>query len=87
MKPERPASRIAKTPKPVATKAVTKPRASRSKKPAIAPIDAVPASASSVVSDEAIAVRAYEIFLARKCAGGDPVADWLQAERELRPNT
>jgi hypothetical protein len=28
--------------------------------------------------------RAYEIYLARGCALGDPVADWLQAERELR---
>jgi hypothetical protein len=28
--------------------------------------------------------RAYEIYMARGCALGDPVADWLQAERELR---
>jgi glycosyltransferase involved in cell wall biosynthesis len=28
--------------------------------------------------------RAYEIYLARHGAPGDPVADWLQAERELR---
>lgn len=31
-----------------------------------------------------IAARAYEIFLARNGAEGDPTADWLQAERELR---
>jgi glycosyltransferase involved in cell wall biosynthesis len=28
--------------------------------------------------------RAYEIYLGRHGAPGDPVADWLQAERELR---
>jgi hypothetical protein len=28
--------------------------------------------------------RAYEIYLSRNGAPGDPVADWLQAERELR---
>lgn len=28
--------------------------------------------------------RAYYIYLARGGTNGDPVADWLQAERELR---
>lgn len=28
--------------------------------------------------------RAYEIYLSRNGAPGDPVADWLQAEGELR---
>jgi hypothetical protein len=28
--------------------------------------------------------RAYEIYLSRNGTPGDPVADWLQAERELR---
>jgi hypothetical protein len=28
--------------------------------------------------------RAYEIYEGRNGAAGDPVADWLQAERELR---
>jgi hypothetical protein len=42
----------------------------------------VPAAAG--VTPERIRVRAYEIFLARKGAPGDPVTDWLQAERELR---
>lgn len=28
--------------------------------------------------------RAYEIYLRRGGTGGDPAADWLQAERELR---
>jgi hypothetical protein len=42
----------------------------------------VPAAAG--VTPERIRARAYEIFLARKGAPGDPVTDWLQAERELR---
>jgi glycosyltransferase involved in cell wall biosynthesis len=33
---------------------------------------------------EEIRHRAYEIYLARGVAPGDPMADWLQAERELR---
>ncbi len=33
---------------------------------------------------EEIRCRAYEIYLARDGAPGDPNADWLQAERELR---
>ena len=34
--------------------------------------------------EERIRRRAYEIFLSRGGPPGDPVADWLQAERELR---
>ena len=34
-------------------------------------------------SYEAIAARAYEIYLGRNGAPGDPNADWLQAEQEL----
>ncbi len=30
-----------------------------------------------------IRVRAYYLSLERNGAGGDPLADWLQAEREL----
>ncbi len=33
---------------------------------------------------EEIRKRAYDIYLARKGAPGDPTKDWLQAERELR---
>ncbi|MFO0838725.1 MAG: glycosyltransferase [Phycisphaerae bacterium] len=33
---------------------------------------------------EEIRLRAYQIFSARKGATGDPTADWLQAEQELR---
>jgi hypothetical protein len=31
-----------------------------------------------------IATRAYEIYLARDGASGGDLADWLQAERELK---
>ena len=32
-----------------------------------------------------IALRAYHIYLERGCTPGDPMQDWLQAERELSP--
>ena len=35
------------------------------------------------VSPEQIRLRAYEFYLQRDAAPGDPVADWLRAEREL----
>ncbi len=35
------------------------------------------------LSPDAISQRAYEIFEARGGMGGDPLADWLQAEAEL----
>jgi hypothetical protein len=35
------------------------------------------------VSHEEIRLRAYEFYLQRDAAPGDPVADWLRAEREL----
>ena len=42
----------------------------------------------AVVSNEPtqdeIRARAHSIFLARRGAPGDPVVDWLQAERELK---
>ena len=34
-------------------------------------------------NDEAIAARAYEIFVARGGEPGKDLEDWLQAEREL----
>jgi hypothetical protein len=37
----------------------------------------------AVPTHDAIAVRAYELYLDR--AEGDEVAHWLQAERELTP--
>ena len=33
--------------------------------------------------DEHIRLRAYQFFLERGGAPGDPLADWLRAEREL----
>ena len=39
---------------------------------------------ATMLSDSDIATRAYEIFKARNGEPGDPVSDWLQAERELR---
>jgi hypothetical protein len=35
-------------------------------------------------SPDAIAVRAYELYVARGCSEGCDLDDWLQAERELR---
>jgi hypothetical protein len=35
-------------------------------------------------TEEEIRRRAYEIYLGRSGVSGDPVADWLQAERGLR---
>ncbi len=34
-----------------------------------------------------IALRAYHIYLERGCTPGDPMQDWLQAERELSAQT
>jgi hypothetical protein len=36
------------------------------------------------VTQEAIAKRAYELYLGRGGRGGSDVDDWLRAERELR---
>jgi DUF2934 family protein len=38
-------------------------------------------------SQEDIASRAYHIYLERGCTPGDPMQDWLQAERELLGST
>jgi hypothetical protein len=32
---------------------------------------------------EDIQMRAYEIYRERSCASGNPLEDWVQAEREL----
>ena len=40
--------------------------------------------AASEPSRDAIARRAYELYLARGGADGREIDDWLQAERELR---
>ena len=38
----------------------------------------------TLVTDDDIRVRAYEIYCGRGYTPGDPAEDWLQAERELR---
>ncbi|MGB2626458.1 MAG: DUF2934 domain-containing protein [Candidatus Acidiferrum sp.] len=42
---------------------------------------------SAVPTNEDIALRAYHIYLERNGAPGDPHADWLRAEQELRTAT
>jgi hypothetical protein len=44
----------------------------------------VASSAESVITDDMIRERAYLIWLGRGCTPGDPAADWIQAEIELR---
>ena len=39
------------------------------------------------LTQEVIAARAYEIYLARGAAAGRDVDDWLEAERELKSNS
>ena len=39
---------------------------------------------SALVTHRDVARRAYDLYLARGCAHGHDVDDWLQAERELR---
>lgn len=38
----------------------------------------------SLITEEQIAHRAYEIYLSRNGFGGDQVSDWFQAEQELK---
>lgn len=47
------------------------------------PIKASDAPAGAELTHDAIAVRAYELYVARGCADGCDVDDWLQAERDL----
>lgn len=41
-------------------------------------------AAGNEPTEEQVRKRAYEIFQARNGVAGDPVADWLLAEQELR---
>ena len=63
------------------------PTASKSKSASAAPKRARATTAKSqpvaYLTDEQIRLRAYELYLQRDAAPGDPVADWLRAEREL----
>ncbi|HWN98073.1 MAG TPA: DUF2934 domain-containing protein [Blastocatellia bacterium] len=65
------------------------PKTSRSKKPSEdVPVSAPPAEQTAPAevepSLEAIAKRAYEIYLARGGAHGNDTDDWLRAELDLR---
>ncbi|HZW08586.1 MAG TPA: DUF2934 domain-containing protein [Phycisphaerales bacterium] len=51
-------------------------------KPAPPPLP--PNESAPELSPDLIRRRAFEIFQARGDGPGDPVADWMQAERELR---
>jgi hypothetical protein len=73
-------------------------RTATSKKPAPAPSVAAAGTARGCVGDgschngsrvpeDDIRVRAYEKWEAAGCPGGDGVAFWLEAERELRTGT
>jgi hypothetical protein len=42
-----------------------------------------PAVATAKPTSEEIALRAYHIYLERGSTPGNPMQDWLQAEREL----
>jgi hypothetical protein len=57
------------------------PRASAAATPEAAPV-AKPALDPVRIHEE-IQSRAFEIFLARNGAPGDPLADWVRAEREI----
>lgn len=38
------------------------------------------------ITEDAVRLRAYELYLKRGANPGDELADWFQAERELRAN-
>ena len=54
------------------TRATSSPAVPKAKKARVGP------------TQEDIALRAYHIFLKRGSTPGDPLEDWLRAERELR---
>ncbi|HZS71683.1 MAG TPA: DUF2934 domain-containing protein [Candidatus Acidoferrum sp.] len=45
-----------------------------------------PRAPKGAPTQEQIQLRAYEIFLERNGAPGDPLEDWVRAEQELRKN-
>ena len=73
--------------KPVA-KPATKPVAKPLAKPATKTVRKVPPKSAPVAKPEHehIQVRAYHIALERRASGheADPIADWLEAERQIR---
>jgi hypothetical protein len=73
-----------KAPRGAASPAVRAPRSPR-RVGAAAPAEGVAALRAQAVepTTEAIRERAYQIYLTRGDRPGDPLSDWLQAEREL----
>jgi len=76
-------------PKPAkATKASEPPKAAKPAKPAEAPKPAkaaeAPKAAKAPITQEMIAARAYQIWLADGCPQGQDADIWLRAEAELR---
>jgi len=47
------------------------------------PAEKKAAARKTAPTPDDIALRAYHIYLERGCTPGDPMQDWLQAEREL----
>jgi hypothetical protein len=52
-------------------------------KAALPPAAKKPSKKQAAPTNDEIALRAYHIYMERGCTPGDPVQDWLQAEREL----
>lgn len=67
-------SKQSKSPAPTASTPTSRP----------APRETTPSRSATVSTQEQIAVRAYEIFVARGQQHGRDLEDWLQAESELR---
>ena len=79
-----------RTNEPEATKRTPAPaaprRARRSPAAAAAPVKARKAATrqpAAFPGDEDIRLRAYQFYVERGWTAGDPVADWVRAEREL----
>jgi hypothetical protein len=72
---------------PAATRKTTTRRAPRTTRTARKTPPTTVASPAPGFTDEQVRERAYYIFLERNGGPGDPIADWHQAERELRDAT
>lgn len=59
-----------------------KQRLRPAKQAAFAPMPATPTN--DLLAEEQIRERAHQIFLARGCAPGNELDDWLRAEQELK---
>ena len=83
-------SRSSKKPASSSATAAAVP-AKKKKSPISAPVTVAPTptppappSTPRILTHEQIKQRAHAIWLARGCKPGDPVADWLEAERQLK---